>query len=315
MAGFTNPWTLIFLLIIPITYYLYKIILQKKKRQAMKFSNISFLKSALGNSKSRRNQTLFYLSLAIIASIIIGLANPHIPLTQSKDGVNVILVLDISGSMQATDYQPTRIEAAKSSAKTLIKSLKEKDHIGIITFESGATTASYLTPYKENAIKKLETITVKNGKTAIGDGLALGVDMATSVPNKKSVVILLSDGVNNAGAISPAEAILFAKNNNIQVNSIGLGSTEPVVLGYDWFGRPQYSELDEATLSSIAQETGGKYFKSVDSKTLTEIYKTISKDIKREKEQTNIKDWFFILALILVLIQLYLRYGGKRIIN
>jgi len=247
--------------------------------------------------------------------MIIGFANPHIPLKQSKEGVNVILVLDVSGSMQAEDYKPNRLESAKSSAETLIKSLEEKDHVGIVTFETGATTASYLTPFKETAIKKLQSITLKQGKTAIGDGLSLGIDMATSIPNKKKVVILLSDGVSNAGVISPAEAILFARNNKIQVYAIGLGSNEPVILGYDWFGNPQYSELDEATLASIAQETGGKYFKSVDPKTLNEIYTNISDDIEREKEQTNIKDWFFTLALILTLIQLYLRYGGKRIIS
>lgn len=315
MAGFSSPWILIFLILIPIMYIAHKIILQKKKRQAMKFSNISFIKSALGNKKSKRNETLFYLSLAAIALMIIGFANPHIPLTQTKEGVNVVLVLDVSGSMQATDYSPNRLEAAKASAETLIKSLKEKDQIGIITFETGATTAAYLTPYKENAIKKLQSIAVKNGKTAIGDGLSLGIDMATSIPNKKKIVILLSDGVNNAGTISPAEAILFAQNNKIQVYSIGLGSTEPIILGYDWFGNPQYSELDEATLSTIAEETGGKYFKSVDEKTLDEIYKNISEDIKREKEETNIKDYFFFATLILLLIQIYLRYGGKRIIS
>jgi len=315
MAGFQNSWVLIFLLIIPAIYYAHNLILQKKKRQAMKFSNISFIKSALGNKKSKRNQTLFYLSLAAIALMIIGFAEPHIPLKQSKEGVNVIIVLDVSGSMQATDYKPNRLEAAKSSAEILIKSLEEKDHVGIITFETGATTASYLTPYKETAIQKLQSITLKQGKTAIGDGLSLGIDMATSIPNKKKVVILLSDGVNNAGVISPAEAILFAINNKIQVYTIGLGSTEPIVLGYDWFGNPQYSQLDEATLQTIAKETSGKYFKSIDGETLNEIYKNISDDIEREKEQTNIKDWFFFLALILLLTQIYLRYGGKRIIS
>ncbi len=315
MAGFTSPWILIFLLIVPAIYYAHNVILQKKKRQAMKFSNIAFIKSALGKKSSKRNQILFYLSLATIALMITGFANPHIPLKQSKEGVNVVIVLDVSGSMQAQDYQPNRLEAAKTSAQTLIESLEEKDHVGIVIFETGATTASYLTPYKETAIKKLQSITLRQGKTAIGDGLSLGIDMATSIPNKKKVVILLSDGVNNAGVISPAEAILFAKNNKIQVHTIGLGSTEPVILGYDWFGNPQYSELDEATLQAIAQETQGKYFKSIDSKTLNEIYKNISDEIEREKEETLIKDWFFLLALILTLIQLYLRYGGKRIIS
>lgn len=258
---------------------------------------------------------LFYLSLGIIALMVIGFANPHIPLKQTKEGVNVVLVLDVSGSMQANDYQPNRLEAAKKSAEILLNSLKEKDHVGVVIFESGATTAAYLSPYKEKVIEKLRSITLREGQTAIGDGLSMGVDMASSIPNKKKVVILLSDGVNNAGVISPEEAIQFAKQNKIQVYTIGLGSNDKVVLGYDWFGNPQYAELDEETLKKIAYDTGGKYFKSVNKNTLDEIYKNISQDIKREKEETNIKEWFFFSALILVFIELYLRYGGKRVIQ
>lgn len=315
MAGFSSSWVLIFLAFIPILYYFYKKIIQKKKKDAIKFSNIGFIKSALGDKKkSKRNELMFYLSLLVLVFMIIGFSNPHIPLKQTKEGVNVVLVLDDSGSMQADDYKPTRLEAAKSSAEILLKSLKEKDHTGIVIFESGATTAAYLSPYKDKVIEKLKDIQQKEGKTAIGDGLSLGIDMATSIPNKKKVVILLSDGVNNAGVISPQEAIEFAKTNNIRVYTIGLGSEGKVVLDYDWFGNPQYAELDEAILQAIAEQTGGKYFKSVDDKTLDEIYKNISHDIKREKEETNIKDWFFLAALIIFLIYLYLRYG-RRIIQ
>lgn len=316
MPGFSEPWILVFLLIIPICYYVYYRIKQKKKNEAMKFSNLSFIKSALGDkNKSKRNDILFYLSLAAVVLMIIGFSDPHIPLSQAKEGVNVVLVLDVSGSMQANDYQPTRIEAAKKSAEILLNSLKEKDNAGIVIFESGATTAAYLSPYKDSVLKKLRAIAPKEGQTAIGDGLSLGIDMATSVPNKKKVVILLSDGVNNAGVISPDEAIQFAKQNKIQVYSVGLGSNGKVVLGYDWFGNPQYAELDEATLQKIATQTGGKYFKSVDSSTLDNIYKNISQDIKREKEETNIKNWFFLAALIILFIEMYIRYGGKRIIQ
>jgi Ca-activated chloride channel family protein len=238
-----------------------------------------------------------------------------LPLSEKQEGVNVVLVLDVSGSMQATDYKPTRLEAAKKSAEILLDSLKPNDDAGIVTFESGATTAAYLSPYKDRVIEKLRSIKPKNGQTAIGDGLSLGIDMATSIPNKKKVVILLSDGVNNAGVISPADAVTFAKANNIQVYTIGLGSNGKTVLGYDWFGNPQYAELDESTLKGIAQQTGGKYFKSVDDKTLDGIYKNISQDIKREKEETNVKDWFFLAAVLVFLVYLYLRYGGRRIIQ
>ena len=186
-----------------------------------------------------------------VALIIIGFADPHIPLNETKKGVNVVIVIDDSGSMMANDYQPTRLEAAKKSA------------------ESGATTAAYLTPDKDKAIARLRAIEQKQGMTAIGDGLSLAVDMATSIPNKKRVIILLSDGVNNAGVISPDDAIQYAKNNKTQVHTIGLGSDKQVVLGYDWFGNPQYAEpVDEATLQKIATETGGVYHRSVDEKTL-----------------------------------------------
>jgi len=316
MAGFDYPVILAFLLAIPFLFYIYKKIITKKKKESIKFSNLEFIKSALGDKKkSKRNDVMFYLSLLAISFMIIGFANPNIPLKQTKEGVNVVLVIDISGSMQANDYQPTRLEAAKRSAEILLESLKAKDHVGIVTFESGATTAAYLSPYKQQVTEKLRSIAPREGRTAIGDGLSLGIDMATSIPNKKKVVILLSDGVNNAGVISPAEAVAFAKTNNIQVYAIGMGSEESVVLGYDFFGRPQYAELDEATLQAIAEQTGGKYFKSVDSKTLNGIYKNISKDIKREKEQTNIKEWFFLAALITLLVELYLRYGKGRIIQ
>jgi len=139
--------------------------------------------------------------------------------------------------------------------------------------------------------------------------------MATSIPNKKRIVILLSDGENNAGVISPAESIEFAKTNEIQVYTIGIGSEEPVVLGYDFFGRPQYANLDEETLQRIAQQTEGQYFKAVDENTLQEIYKNIPETIKREEEFTSVKDYFIALGGILILIGFYLRYFGKRILQ
>ena len=316
MAGFEDPIVLIFLLSIPIIYYIYKKVTSKKKRQAMKFSNLGFIKSALGDKKkSKKNEILFYLSLAVLALMILGFAEPHIPLKQTKEGVNVVLVMDVSGSMKANDYKPTRLDAAKRSAEILLESLNPKDHVGIITFESGATTAAYLSPFREKVIDKLRAIRHKDGKTAIGDGLSLGIDMATSIPNKKKVVILLSDGVNNAGVISPAEAIQFAVMNKIQVYAIGMGSEGQVVLGHDWFGNPQYAELDEKTLQAIAIGTNGKYFKSVSDDTLDSIYKSISEEIEREKEEVNIKDFVFLCALITFMVQLYMRYGKGRIIQ
>jgi len=314
MLSFGEPGRLIILLILPGLIYLYKIYRDKKKKSALKFSSVGIIKESLVKKRNLRAHIPFILIFLAILLLMMGLADPRIPLKTTKEGVNVVLVIDDSGSMAATDYKPTRLEAAKEAAKILINSLQPKDYVGIVIFESGATTACYLTPFKEKAIEKLMAIKQREGRTAIGDGLSLGIDMATSIPNKKKVIILLSDGVNNAGVVSPDEAIEFAKTNKIQVYTVGMGSEKPVILGYDFFGNPQYAELDEATLKKIAKETGGKYYKSVNENTLEEIYKNIGENIEREWEQVSIKDWFFAAALIILLINVYIIYGKYRIV-
>ncbi len=250
----------------------------------------------------------------MIAVLIIALADPHIPLKQTSEGVNVVMVMDVSGSMAATDYKPTRLDAAVEGAKTLINELHSKDNVGIVLFSGGATTSAYLSPYKDKVFEKLESIKKPEGETAIDDGLSLGVDMAASIPNRKKVIILMSDGVNNAGVISPDDAIRFAKTNGIQVYTIGVGSNEKIALGYDFFGRPQYAELDETMLQNIAKETGGQYFRAVDSSTLEHIYSELPKNIEREPEDTSIKDWVILAAIGVLLAELYLRFGRYRIL-
>ena len=315
MAGFYNPVWLWGLVLIPILTAAYYFVIRKKKLDALTFSRIALVKSALGDKpKTRRIHMMFAITLAAIGLLFIGLADPHISLEQEKVGVNVVLVIDDSGSMQASDYQPTRLEAAKNAADLLIKNLEPTDNAGVVIFESGATTAAYLSPDKDRVRQKLAAITPKPGQTAIGDGLTLAIDMAKSIPNKKSIVILLSDGVNNTGMVTVDEAVAAAKNANIQVFTVGLGSEQPTVIGYDWLGNPQYAELDEATLRSVAEKTGGRYFKSVDGRTLSEIYTGLTSEIVREPEETRIGDWSIAGALILILIEIFLRYGTGRII-
>jgi Ca-activated chloride channel family protein len=315
MPGFYNPVWLTGLLLIPVLAVLYWFATKKKKQESLVFSNVAFARSALGNrQKSWRVHLLFVLALAAIALLFIGLADPHISLDQAKTGVNVVLAIDDSGSMQASDYAPTRLEAAKSAADLLIQHLEPADNAGVVIFESGATTAAYLSPDKDRVRQKLAAITPKPGQTAIGDGLTLAIDMARSIPNKKSVIILLSDGVNNTGRVTVDEAVVAAQDAHIQVFTVGLGSAQPSVIGYDWLGKPQYADLDEAALRSVAEKTGGRYFKSVDGNTLSEIYAGINQEIVREPEETHIGDWFIAGALLILLLELYLRYGRGRIL-
>jgi Ca-activated chloride channel homolog len=313
---FLDPVYLWLLFFLPLVYFFYYQTIKKKRKATLKFSSLGLIKEAVGEKKfSFRKHIIFVLTFLLILSLILALADPHIPLKQTKKGVNVVLVIDVSGSMSATDYKPNRVEAAKLSAKTLIQSLETKDKVGIVVFDSGATTASYLTAMKDRVLDKLSSIKAKQGQTAVGDGLALAVDMITSIPNKKKVIILLSDGATNAGVISPDEAVEFAKENEIQVYTIGMGSIGDTVLGYDWFGNPVYAEFDEDELKKIAQKTGGEYYKSVDELTLQEIYKGLSDKIKREKEDTSIKNWLVAFALIILAVMIYVQYGKYRIIQ
>src|ERR1044071_756560 len=190
LAGFDSQMVLIALVILPILYVIYRKIISKKKKEAIKFSSLEYIKAALIHKKnSRRDLLLLLIAMISIGSMIVGFANPHIPLEQSKEGVNVVLVIDDSGSMQAQDYKPDRLEAAKDSSKILIQSLLPKDNAGIVVFGTGATTAAYLSPNKDKVLEKLSNIAPTDGETALGDGLSLGIDMATSIQNQKKVII------------------------------------------------------------------------------------------------------------------------------
>ena len=307
-------YVLLALLVLPGFYFLYRLYSKSNKSNSLKFSNLQLVKSSITTKSQLRRHLPFILILVAVAFIIIGLADPRMPLENLKEGVNIVLVLDGSGSMAATDYSPTRLESAKNAAEILVDSLEPNDHAGIVLFESGATTVSYLTPFKEKTIDDLQAIRQRDGATAIGDGLVLGIDMANSIPNKQKVVILLSDGDHNAGVVTPSEAVQYALQKKIQIHTIGMGSDEPVLLGTNIYGNPLYAELNEAELIAIATTANGKYYKSVDNNSLNEIFEDISDDIDREVEQVSIKDYFFVVAAVILAANIYIVYGKYKIV-
>ena len=147
----------------------------------------------------------------------------------------------------------------------------------------------------------------------MGDGLSLGVDMVSSILDKKRVIILLSDGIHNSGLVTPEQATQYAVLNNVQVHTIGIGSEEPVYLRDDIYGEPQFAELDEETLQKIASSTGGNYFKSLDEQTLNQILLELKTNLEYETELSTIRDWFIGSAIIILLIDIYIIYGRFRI--
>lgn len=283
--------------------------LKNKKVSAKELSTSKILQKTI-KKKTIKDNLISILILISIFSLFVSIADPMMRLSAQKEGVNVVLVIDSSGSMQAQDFSPNRMQSAISSAIDFISELGSKDNVGIVSFSDSTRIVSFLSNDKDRAIDKTKSIQAGGG-TAIGDGLAMGVDMVTSIPNKKKLIIFLSDGEQTAGQISIDDAIVYAKSQDVTVYTIGVGGRDPVVLGYDWYGRPQYAKLDEESLQKIAQNTNGEYFRATDSVSLDEIYEKLPEIIKKEKELQSIKDWFVWLSIALLIGSFTVKYWKR----
>ena len=305
---------LLLFLLIPVLIFVYYKYNSNKKESILKFSSLKMIKKIDVKRNLIRKHIPFVLVIIILSLIIIALANPQIVTIGVEKGINLGIVLDGSESMAATDYKPTRLEAAKNAVNSLVTKISEKNNVGIVLFETGAGTISYLTPVKEKTLSSISSIQQGTGATAIGDGLSLGIDMVSSILEKKRVIVLLSDGIQNSGLISPEQAIQYAIKNNVQIHTIGMGSENPVYLRDDIYGEPQYAELDEDTLRNISSSTGGSYFKSLNEQTLNEIIVDLSSNMEYETELSTIRDWFIGSAIGVLVLDMYIIYGRYRIV-
>ena len=310
--GFINA--LFLFLFIPLLIFIYYRYNSNKKESILKFSSLKIIKKTNVKKNTIRKHLPFLLGIIILSLAIMALANPQIVTIGVQKGINLGIVLDGSESMAASDYKPTRLEAAKNAVNSLVEKTSEKNNVGVVLFETVASTISYITPVKEKTLNSVSLIQQGNGATAIGDGLSLGVDMVSSIPDRKRVIILLSDGIQNSGLVSIEQSIQYAIMSNVQVHTIGIGSEKPVYIRDDIYGEPQYAELDENALKNISKVTGGSYFKSLDEQTLNEIVLELSSNIEYETELSTIRDWFIGSAIGLLLLNMYIIYGKYRII-
>ena len=284
----------------------------KNKKSVLKFSSLQIIEKSTKNNNFRKHLP-FGILMSILAIMIIALANPQVLTPDDVKVINFVVVLDGSESMSATDYTPTRLESAKKSIISTISKMNPKNNVGVILFETGATTISYLTPIKEKTMNAISSIKQTSGSTAIGDGIVLGVDMASSIPDKKKIVLLLSDGTHNSGFATTLEATKYAINNNVQIHTVGIGSEKPIFLRNDIYGEPQYVQLDEDTLIKISQQTGGNYFKSSNQETLEDVLFTINSELEYEMKYDSLRDWCIVIVIVLSLINVYIVYGKYRI--
>ncbi|MDO4707368.1 MAG: VWA domain-containing protein [Porphyromonadaceae bacterium] len=290
-----NPQTLWLLCLIPllIAWYAYR---GKKEHGAMNIP-LSINRGIAARSwRVRLRHLPFLLRLTSIACVIVALARPQSTNSWSKsdvEGIDIMLTMDISTSMLAMDFKPNRIEGAKIVAKEFV-SMRPNDNIGLVAFAGESFTACPLTSDHAILLNRLEDIEpgIIQDKTAIGLGLATALNRLRNSQAQSKVVILLTDGVNNAGDISPQIAGQLARTLGITIHTIGMG-TDAGMAPYpitSAFGgtviRPVPVELDEAILKQVANDTGGEYFRATDLENLKGIYKEID-NLEKTKLKTR----------------------------
>jgi Ca-activated chloride channel family protein len=279
---FASPLSL--WLLVPVAVLLW---LELRKRTAsVRFSDTSFFRAHQGPGRALKHALLAVNAVAL-ALAVLALARPQrgrvVEEVESR-GVDIMLCMDVSESMSSPDLKPDRIRAAKERAKEFI-SKRTGDRIGVVAFANGAMTICPLTLDKailDGVIDRLDIHTLDGTRTAIGMGLASAVARLRDSKAKDKVVILLTDGVNNAGEVDPLTAARLAQTYGIKVYSIGVGSKEPVTVMVDdptWGPRPQtvQADFDLNTLDEISSLTGGKAFAAGDTQALSHIYEEIGR--------------------------------------
>lgn len=291
---FAYPWVLYFLLTLPllILWYLYK---GRKNQSAITYSSFSILKEIPITFKERLRHIPFALRLAAIALLVIALARPQDFKSGENinaEGIDISMVLDISGSMLAEDLKPNRLDAAKNVIDQFIQG-RVSDRLGLVIFAREAFTQCPLTidyAVLRNLLSEIKSGMIEDG-TAIGNAIANGVNRLKDSDAESKVLILLTDGVNNAGEVDPVSAAEIAKTFGVRIYSIGVGTRGqapyPVKTPFGIRYQMVPVEIDEVLLKKISQTTGGEYFRATNNKALKDIYDKIDKMEKTKIEITS----------------------------
>jgi len=316
---FTQPEFLFGLVLIPVLIGWY--IMSNNERSASVTVSTTAA-HGLGTWKSSMRHLPFILRMLCLTFIILAMARPQTKNENQRaegEGIDIVLCIDVSGSMTAQDFQPNRLEAAKAVATDFVKK-RVTDRIGVVIFSGESFTQCPLTTDHAvvlSAIKSIRNGLLEDG-TAIGSGLGTSVDRLRTSKSKSKVVVLLTDGENNGGLIDPKTAKEIAKAFGVRVYTIGVGSDgyakQPENTGMGVVMQNVKVSIDEKLLNEIASETGGKYFRAKDNASLQGIYDEIDKmektkiDLVRNIRYADKFLPFVAAAILLLLLELMLRY-------
>ncbi len=317
---FANPKLLWLLLLVPLAILWY-VLRHKKQEASVRFSDMKGFTQLPKTWKAYLRHLLFVLKIAAMALLIVALARPQSSSTNSTsniEGIDIVMAMDVSGSMLARDLKPDRLTAAKNVASDFVQG-RPGDRMGLVIFSGETFTQVPLTTdhgVMLNMLAEMKNGLIDDG-TTIGDGLATAVSRLKDSEAISKVVILLTDGMNNAGSVDPYTAAEIAKLYGVRVYTIGVGTygtaPYPVQTPFGTQIQQVKVEIDEKLLTQIANMTGGKYFRANNNKKLDEIYQEIDKLERSKIEVTEFRrlhEEFYPLvawALALLLLEFLLR--------
>ena len=322
--SFAHP-ELLWLLPLPLLLPLAVWMTRRRKEAVLSFSNAAAFRGVRKSLRLQLRPLLPLLRIVAALLLLVALARPQEHRSEEfieSEGIDIVLAIDVSGSMQAEDLLPNRLEAAKQVATQFIDSRKG-DRIGLIAFGGESFTQSPVTANHATVKSQLESLQLGmlGGGTAIGDGLATSVDRLRA-GGKSRVVILMTDGVNNTEHVSPATALEIAKTYGVRVYTIGIGSNGTAMQMVETpFGPVKERvkvEIDEPQLQRIAAGTGGKYFRATDNASLKAIYDDIDQlekvkiEASREEHTKELAPPLLLAALVALLLETLLRYTYLR---
>ncbi len=322
IVTFQNPALMWLLLIIPALVIAY-VFWSQKRFGTLRFSSFQLLEGLSLTSGIWRKHVLFGIRLLALALLILALTRPQQRNALQEfnaEGIDIMLVIDISGSMRATDFKPNRLEAVKKVAQTFV-SQRQNDRMGLNVFARESFLQCPLTTDLNRLnefISSIEIVDEKFDGTAIGIALAGAVNRLRDSEAKSKVIVLLSDGRNNAGELDPITTSELARDFGIRIYAIGAGThgtaSLPVQTALGMRNVQVKVDVDEGTLKKIASITNGKYFRATDEKSLAAVYQEIS---EMETTQYNVREYvqhaeLYYYPLLMALFLLVLEYLLER---
>ena len=317
---FANPRLLWLLLLVPLAIVWY-ILRHKKQEASLQFSDLKGFAQLPKTWKAYLRHLLFAMKMGALALLIVALARPQSSSTNSTsniEGIDIVMAMDVSGSMLARDLKPDRLTAAKRVASDFVND-RPGDRMGLVIFSGESFTQVPLTTdhgVMLNMLAEMKNGLLEDG-TAIGDGLATAISRLKDSEAISKVVILLTAGMNNAGSVDPYTAAEIAKLYGIRVYTIGVGSYGtapfPVQTPFGTQIQQMKVDIDEKLLTTIANSTGGKYFRATSNQKLDEVYQEIDKLERSKIEVTEFRrlhEEFYPLvawALALLLLEFLMR--------